>query len=65
MTAMPGVLIVLGAVCFLAVGALIGVVATTYRFRQLVARAAAALLEQRRRADHPQAPSKAGLPRVM
>jgi hypothetical protein len=62
---MPGVLIVLGAVCFIAVGALIGVVATTYRFRQLVARAAATLLEQRRCTDHPEAPSKAGLPRVM
>jgi hypothetical protein len=58
----PAVLIVLGAVGCSAVGALTGVIATTYRFRRLVARTAAALLEQRRRADHPPAPSTAGLP---
>ena len=58
----PAALIVLGAVGFSAVGALTGVIATTYRFRRLVARTAAALLEQRRRSDHPPAPSTAGLP---
>jgi hypothetical protein len=58
----PDVLIVLGAMGFSAVGALTGVIATTYRFRRLVARTAAALLEQRRHSDHPPAPSRAGLP---
>jgi hypothetical protein len=59
----PAALIVLGAVG-LSAGALVGGIAATYRFRRLVARTAAALLEQRRRADHPQARSRAERPRA-